>query len=56
MLHSLNVEWFRVASMVPFMVMISHAHGVWSSTRETTFISFLISVSRLLQGAAAHIS
>ena len=26
-----------MASMVPFMVMISHAHGVRNSTRETTF-------------------
>lgn len=26
-----------MASMVPFMVMISHAHGVWNSTRETSF-------------------
>ena len=37
MLHSLNTVSVHMALMVPFMVMISHAHGVWNSTRETTF-------------------
>ena len=40
-----------MASMVPFMVMISHAHGVWNSTRETTF--YLLSHLRFLPFAGS---